>query len=128
MNQNLTGRIVTSLSYRARNVINPLVVFDRALLANEYVHGSGIEIGGLHHPTPVPRDARVRYVDRLSTEDLLKHYPERAGDSIIEVDIVDDGATLATVEAESQDFVIANHVIEHCPDPLAVRRWEPPGQ
>jgi SAM-dependent methyltransferase len=34
------------------------------------------------------------------------------------VDIVDDGEVLATIPDASLDFVIANHFIEHCQDPI----------
>jgi SAM-dependent methyltransferase len=38
---------------------------------------------------------------------------------LVEVDVIDDGETLATVADASQDFVIANHFIEHTEDPIA---------
>jgi SAM-dependent methyltransferase len=33
-------------------------------------------------------------------------------------DIVDDGQQLTHIAEDSQDFVIANHFLEHCPDPI----------
>ena len=36
----------------------------------------------------------VRYVDRMEVADLQKHYPELAGQELVDVDIVDDGETL----------------------------------
>ena len=41
----------------------------------------GIEIGALHHPLPVPPEARVRYVDRMPVSELRRQYPELAGHS-----------------------------------------------
>ena len=32
--------------------------------------------------------------------------------------IIDDGFELATIPPDSQDFVIANHLLEHAPNPL----------
>lgn len=91
---------------------------DRTLLANLYLAGDGLEIGALHNPLAVPPAARVKYVDRMTTPDLRSHYGELKDLPLVEVHIVDDGETLATVAAESQDFVIANHFIEHCQNPL----------
>lgn len=90
----------------------------RRRLAREYLHGEGIEIGALHMPLPLPPGVRVRYVDRLDLEGLRRHYPELAGLRLVEPDLVDDGERLARIPDSSQDFVIANHLIEHCQDPL----------
>ena len=85
--------------------------------------GSGIEIGALHRPCVVPH-LKVKYVDRLSKQDLLKQYPELTGLPIVEADILDDGQKLATLADGSQDFVIANHVIEHMASPIeALLNW-----
>ncbi len=88
-------------------------------LAERYLHGEGIEIGALHKPLPLPRDAHARYVDRMSADDLRRHYPELAGWKLIDPDIVDDGEKLTKLDADSVDFVIANHFIEHTEDPIA---------
>jgi predicted SAM-dependent methyltransferase len=60
----------------------------------------------------------VRYVDRYTTEQLREEYPELGDEPFAEVEIVDDGETLATVADGSQDFVIASHVLEHTQDPI----------
>jgi SAM-dependent methyltransferase len=36
----------------------------------------------------------------------------------VEIDIVDNGETLATVPDGSQQFVVANHFLEHCQNPF----------
>jgi SAM-dependent methyltransferase len=92
--------------------------FGRESLASTYLRGDGLEIGALHEPLQVPSAARVRYVDRLPIEDLRQLYPELRGLPLVAVDILDDGERLITVADESQDFVIANHFIEHCEDPI----------
>jgi predicted SAM-dependent methyltransferase len=88
----------------------------RKQLSDKYLRGTGVEIGALHNPLPVPSAAHVKYVDRMSVDDLRRHYPD-LGD-LVPVDILDDGETLATLAPESQDFVIANHMLEHCQDPI----------
>jgi SAM-dependent methyltransferase len=69
-------------------------------------------------PLRVPRSVSVRYVDRLPARLLREQYPELDGHSLVEPDIVDDGEVLSTVGDASVDFVIANHLIEHCEDPI----------
>jgi predicted SAM-dependent methyltransferase len=91
---------------------------DRRTLASIYLRGHGIEIGALQFPLKVPRSAKVRYVDRLTVPDLRKHYPELNSYKLVKVDIVDDGETLGTIGDASQDFVIANHFLEHCENPI----------
>lgn len=94
-------------------------------LARRYLRGDGLEIGALSWPLRVPKGARVRYVDHEPREELVRLYgaglPAQGGhpDAIPHTDIVDDGATLATVADASTDFVIANHVLEHMEDPVA---------
>jgi SAM-dependent methyltransferase len=88
------------------------------LTAQAFLRGRGIEIGALHHPLRVPANAIVRYVDRMSVADLRKQYPQLAAKRLVEVDVVDDGERLARFADSSEDFVIANHFLEHCQDPI----------
>ena len=90
----------------------------RRKLASKYLSGDGIEIGALHSPLKVPPKAKVRYVDRMSVADLRKQYPELSGCNLVEVDIIDNGEKLTSIEDCSLDFVIANHMIEHCQEPI----------
>ena len=90
----------------------------RDYLAIKYLRGSGIEIGALGSPLPVPYGAQVKYVDRLSVKDLRSEYPQLKNSAFVEVDIIDDGQTLTKVPSDSCDFVIANHFLEHCENPL----------
>jgi SAM-dependent methyltransferase len=87
-------------------------------VAEGSIAGHGIELGALHSPFPVPKQARVEYVDHLTTPQLRAEYPELADLPLVEVDRVDDGERLATVADGSQDFVIASHFLEHCEDPV----------
>jgi len=117
MKRLLPGSLVR-LIYKGRRFISPAAILDRRLIAYRFIRGEGIEIGALHLPLEVPRSARVKYVDRLSVADLRKQYPELSSLPLLEPDIIDDGTRLDTVADGSQDFVIANHFIEHAPDPL----------
>jgi predicted SAM-dependent methyltransferase len=92
--------------------------FGRPDVARAYLRGRGIEIGALHRPLRVPYAARVCYLDRLPREELYRQYPNLAGHKLVPVDIVDDAERLARVADGSQDFVIANHFLEHCQDPI----------
>jgi SAM-dependent methyltransferase len=85
--------------------------------------GQGLEIGALHCPLPLPAGARARYVDRRSTEALRRLRPD-AGTGIVAPDILADGFTLACIADASQDFVVANHVLEHAQDALGtLENW-----
>ncbi|OQB56149.1 MAG: Methyltransferase domain protein [Deltaproteobacteria bacterium ADurb.Bin151] len=93
-------------------------VFSKEIITNKYLSGSGIEIGALCNPLLVPQDAKVLYVDRLSIEGLREHYPELNDMELVKVDIIDDGERLEMIGNTTQDFVIANHFIEHCANPI----------
>jgi predicted SAM-dependent methyltransferase len=96
----------------------PFYLDARIEFAYRYLAGEGLEIGGLNLPLEVPRQARVRQVDRMTTAELRETYPEMAELELAEVDVVDDGETLATVADDSQDFIVANHFLEHTADPI----------
>lgn len=87
-------------------------------IADRYLSGNGIEVGALHSPLEVPANAQVRYVDRMPVAELRKQYPELAAHELVEVDIVDDGEALSSIADASVDFVISNHMIEHCQNPI----------
>ncbi len=90
----------------------------REAIAAAFLHGEGIEIGALHQPLVVPSSVRVKYVDRMTAPDLRRQYVELAAQPLVETDIVDNGELLSTIGDGTQDFVIANHFIEHCQNPL----------
>jgi SAM-dependent methyltransferase len=87
-------------------------------IAFQYLKGEGIEVGALHAPLQVPEGVKVHYVDRMSVSDLRQQYPELAAVNLVEADIVDNGETLSSIADNSWDFVIANHMIEHCQNPI----------
>jgi SAM-dependent methyltransferase len=97
----------------------PPVYFDARLgLAEHFLCGEGLEIGPLHQPLAAPPHAKVRYVDRMKVDELRHEYPELADWNLTEPDVVDDGERLTTIPEGSQDFIVANHFLEHCENPI----------
>jgi SAM-dependent methyltransferase len=90
----------------------------RGQLAAHFLSGEGLEIGPLHQPLTLPPHAKARYVDRMSLEDLRSEYPELAGWNLTTVDVIDDGELLTTIAEGSQDFIVANHFLEHTENPI----------
>lgn len=90
----------------------------RAEFAHRFLSGQGLEIGALNWPLEMPPQAHVSQVDRMTVDELRSAYPEMAKLPLPEVDIVDDGETLTTISDGSQDFIVANHFLEHTGDPI----------
>ncbi len=111
-------RFIKSTIIDARKFFRMFRNLDREAIAAHYLKGDGIEIGALHNPLKLPRGAHARYVDRMSREDLRRQYPELASRDLVPVDIIDDGERLSKIADGSQDFVVANHFLEHCENPL----------
>lgn len=110
-------RFIPVLRIKTQNAASTLDA-RRESVAQVYLKGEGIEIGALHRPLKIPKGARVAYVDRMTVANLRKQYRELAAEKLVEADIIDDGEKLARIKNDSQDFVIANHFIEHCQDPI----------
>lgn len=101
-----------------------LLAQERYRTARAYLHGKGLEIGALHFPLPLPSGVTVRYVDNKTQEENLKRCPNAKRSQVLLPDLVEDGFILASLPKASEDFVIANHVLEHAPDPLgALHNW-----
>jgi SAM-dependent methyltransferase len=96
----------------------PVYLDARRELAACYLFGEGVEIGPLHLPLAMPPGVKVLYVDRLKVADLRREYPELADWNLTEADILDDGELLTTIEPASKDFIVANHFLEHCENPI----------
>jgi SAM-dependent methyltransferase len=98
--------------------IDPRQMWARRYLSWRYIRGEGIEIGALHCPLPLYGGAKSKYVDYIPLAEIRKHYPELEGFEIAEPDIIDNAELLTKVQNGSQDFIVANHFIEHCENPL----------
>lgn len=96
----------------------PLYFEVRAELAYRFLTGKGLEIGALNWPITLPDSAEASIVDRMTSEQLREEYPEMKDRELAEVDIVDDGERLESIASESQDFIVANHFLEHTGDPI----------
>ena len=97
----------------------------RKKLAFRYLHGTGLEIGALQHPLEAPPGVIVRYVDYVTREENIRRYPHLDEARIVVTDHIDDGFELTVIPNDSQDFVIANHVLEHAPNPLqTLLNWD----
>lgn len=91
----------------------------RVRMSRQFIgRGNGLEIGALHRPLSVNDKVNVSYVDRMDETALQETYAEVANCKLKKVDIIDDGEKLETVADASQDFIIANHMLEHCEDPI----------
>jgi hypothetical protein len=90
----------------------------RRRVAAEFLRGDGIEIGALNEPLALPAGTTVRYVDRMPLEGLREHYPELSDRTLVAPDVIDDGERLSSFADGSVDFIVANHFIEHCQDPI----------
>ena len=99
-------------------LLEPYEQAARAGLARKFLRGSGIEIGALQRKLQTPPECTVRYVDRMNVNDLRAHYPELRGVPLQAPDVIDDGERLTRFSDSSLDFVIANHFLEHCEDPI----------
>ena len=117
--------------------VNGISIFSRLFLKNKnlkdvqdarkrisvrFIKGNGIEIGALHNPLYISDQAKVKYVDRFPSEELQKHYSELDPDLMVKIDFIDNGESLSTIEDNSLDFIIANHFLEHCENPIGTIR------
>ena len=88
-----------------------------------FVGGDGIELGPGHQPFPLPyAGSTARYVDRWKPDENTELFPELGDDAVFTLpDIIADLNVdrLSMIADQSEDFVIASHVLEHLTDPLA---------
>jgi SAM-dependent methyltransferase len=97
--------------------------FVKSDLAKRRLAGAGLEIGALHQPLEVdPTRCAMRYADRLTRQQALEIFPELApfAERIVEPDLMVDVATgdLGELGGSGVDFIVANDVIEHLPNPI----------
>ena len=92
----------------------------RQYLARHLI-GTGLDLGPGHIPFEVlSYGTQVRYVDRWDWETNTKLFPDLPGENFPRphyvVDLNEKG--LSPFGSESEDFVIASHVLEHLANPL----------
>jgi SAM-dependent methyltransferase len=106
------------LSRKVLQKFDPPQLRVREILAKTYLCGAGVEIGALHIPVRVSRGVRVKYIDEKSNDALRQEYPWTKDWSLVPLDIIDDGESLKSLANNSQDFIIANHLLEHMENPI----------
>jgi len=113
--------LINHLGQRTRRILKTLGIIKypnkRALMAGKYLSGHGLEIGALHSPLLVPDNVRVEYLDIASRQESIRKLPEEHRE-FVEVDYIADGFTMEGVPRSQFDFLIANHVLEHSPNPI----------
>jgi SAM-dependent methyltransferase len=112
------------LAATAPHAANIALAVRRQEVAKRHLRGAGLEIGAMHFPLAVPDGVKVKYVDRLSKQQAIERYPDLDRSRMVDPEIIEDGFTLASVPLQSEDFIIANHVLEHSANPLqALEHW-----
>lgn len=92
---------------------------NRISISSTYITtGKGIEIGAMDLPLWIKKGVKVEYLDRIHREEQVKIFPDLDLKKLVKVDIIGNGETLENIENNSQDFIIANHMIEHCQNPI----------
>lgn len=89
----------------------------REKIAQQFLCGEGIEIGALDKPLDLPKSVKVTHVDVATQQESEAKFPQLKG-KIVKAEIIDDGFKLLSVQEKSQDFLIANHVLEHSSNPI----------
>ncbi len=78
---------------------------DRDDIGRTYCVGHGVEIGAGVRPTQVHPDAKLRFADKRSDEELKAYF---LADDVVRVESLD------SLLGQKFDFLIAHHVLEHC--------------
>lgn len=120
----MLGKIREFLSYNVFPIIGIGGIATRRKIAKQYLFGEGLEIGALHTPIKLPKKITVKYLDLIDYETAIDKFPELNRHKLVKPDYIDNGFELGKIDNQSQDFVIANHVLEHSPNPIQVlRNW-----
>lgn len=82
--------------------------------------GSGLEIGALHQPLKVPKNCAVDYLDIAEQKTLGDSFFDIDEKGIVKPKYVGDigKASVQEITGLQFDFIIANHVLEHVPNPI----------
>lgn len=89
----------------------------REILASQ-LRGKGIEFGAAANPFPVPLDCEVKYADLLPTEKLGQQLYHKEHPDFVDIDVIASFDDMHSIKDNSQDFIIACHVIEHTQSPF----------
>lgn len=89
----------------------------RSVYAHIFLDGEGIEFGAYNAPLSVPPGVTVRYADRYSNEFLFARHKDPSVKPM-PLTYITSLETCEGIADASQDFIIANHVIEHLENPI----------
>jgi SAM-dependent methyltransferase len=89
----------------------------RSGFSHAYIRGEGIEFGALNSPLPVAKGVVVRYADRY-TNAFIQARHEGMPKDLKPLTYITNLETCEGIPDASQDFIIANHVVEHLENPL----------
>jgi SAM-dependent methyltransferase len=103
------AKVKLATPFMRRLLHRPDIFSVRRDLSFQYITGSGVEVGALNAPLEVRPDVTVKYADLYETEPLRADYAPN---------IISDLESMAGITDASQNFVIANHVLEHVENPL----------
>lgn len=108
-----------SLPLAAFEALQPRTVGEARQWATSQLAGEGIEFGAAASPFPVPLHALVSYADVLRYEELLEGlYAGQQAHGLVDPTRRTDLDKPDALAAESLDFIIASHVIEHLRNPI----------
>ncbi|MDR2720907.1 MAG: methyltransferase domain-containing protein [Puniceicoccales bacterium] len=82
----------------------------------------GLEIGPLHEPQIDASIYNVKYADLQNKAGLMEYYrndPNVPLEKIPNIDYVIEASSPADAIGEIFDYIVANHVLEHCPNPIS---------
>jgi hypothetical protein len=89
----------------------------------KYFTGIGFEVGPGRRPTVVPNGCRVTYVDRFTFDQAQTgSFINMTNDGFAKISYHEGMDSLKSIPDYSQDFGIACHVIEHCPNTIRAIR------
>jgi SAM-dependent methyltransferase len=93
----------------------------RTRLARKFLKGAGIEFGALNAPLCMPENVNVTYADIPNNDYYIDLAQEQYG-HVTAPTIFADIEVMDGIPNESQDFVVANQVLEHVESPLRALR------
>jgi len=102
----------------------PELVLQRRAFLYRHLHleiRSTLEIGALNTPTIRPGECQTSFLDWFHTDELRARHQDNPRVNVadlVDVDNVVKSRDYADYVIEAVDLMIANHVIEHVPDPI----------
>lgn len=85
--------------------------------AFHYIKEKGYEIGAQNSPLLCEKADKIQYIDYLSKKESSEKYNIPIQECV-DVDIIADANDLDHIPTKSTSFIIANHVLEHSPNPI----------